>query len=204
MKPVKRTVVSDPCCRTILVELHSPSPRYRQHVHSDIKEVIKPFDWSYTTDYKGTLLPKSPPSETNSTLPLFTPSSEPLPVHLLTRPDPIVFYNSTDLFEDELADNGMSVLTTKVRVMPQRLLVLSRFFMRLDDVLFRIRDTRIYIEFDTGEVVREYTAREERYDVVKKKLGGGGDVAGLMREPDKLLGVCPVVETVREKLVLPK
>jgi type 2A phosphatase activator TIP41 len=178
----------------------------RQHVHSEIKEVIKPFDWSYTTDYKGTLLPK-PPSPTtleSPPVPSFSPSETPLPVHLLTRPDPIVFYTSTDLFEDELADNGMSVLTTKVRVMPQRLLLLSRFFMRLDDVLFRIRDTRVYIEFATGEVVREYTAREEKYSVVKGKLGGGGDVAGLMREPDKLMGVCPVVETVRERLVLPR
>jgi type 2A phosphatase activator TIP41 len=122
----------------------------------------------------------------------------------LTRPDPIVFYTSTDLFEDELADNGMSVLTAKVRVMPQRLLLLSRFFMRLDDVLFRIRDTRIYIEFATGEVVREYTAREEKYSVVREALGAGGDVAGLMRDPDKLMGVCPVIDTVRERLVLPR
>jgi type 2A phosphatase activator TIP41 len=168
-----------------------------QHVHSDIKEVIKPFDWSFTTNYKGTILPST------ASNPAFTLTTAGLPLHLLMRPDPILFFNSVDLFEDELADNGMSILTTKVRVMPERMLVLSRFFMRLDGVLFRIRDTRLYIEFATNTVLREYTAREEKYDVVRTKLGAGPDVARLMREPDRLMEACPIVETVRERLVLP-
>lgn len=40
--------------------------------------------------------------------------------------------------------------------------------MRLDNVLFRLRDTRIFIDLDTGEVVREYLAKEERYDTVRQ------------------------------------
>jgi len=62
----------------------------------------------------------------------------------------------------------MSLLSIKVRVMPERLLLLSRFFLRLDDVLFRIRDTRVYVEFSTGEVMRDYCAMEERYAKLKE------------------------------------
>jgi len=72
----------------------------------------------------------------------------------------------------------MSLYTIKVRVMPSCLLLLGRFFLRLDDVLFRVRDTRVYVEFGTGEVLRDYTAMEEKYAVLKKVglCGGGTDL----------------------------
>jgi type 2A phosphatase activator TIP41 len=167
----------------------------RQHVHGDIKEVVKPFDWSYSTDYKGTLQ-----SSSNQN---FVQTKESLPIALLSKPDPILFFSSVDLFEDELADNGMSILTVKVRVMPQRMLVLCRFFLRLDGVIFRIRDTRLYIEFATGQVIREYTAREEPYNDVKARLDSSGDSTSLMRDPDQLAKICPITETVSETLTLP-
>ena len=72
------------------------------------------------------------------------------------------------LYEDEMADNGITMLSCKIRVMPKRLLLLCRFFMRLDNVLLRIRDTRVFIEFETGEVIREYVAKEEKYEVVRQ------------------------------------
>ena len=72
------------------------------------------------------------------------------------------------LYEDELADNGISMLSCKIRVMPSRLLLLARFFMRLDNVVIRLRDTRVYVDFDTGEVIREYLAKEEQYENVRQ------------------------------------
>jgi type 2A phosphatase activator TIP41 len=158
--------------------------------------VIKPFDWSYTTDYKGS--PKSPDASVQ-----FAATETELPLHLLMRQDPILFFSSVDLFEDELADNGMSLLSIKVRVMSQRLLLLARFFLRLDGVVFRLRDTRVYIEFATGEVIREFTEKEAPYDVIKAKLGNGSDVTSLMREPEKIAQICPIIQTTRERLVLP-
>ena len=131
----------------------------RQDQHESINRVVKPFDWSYTTDYKGTV-----PSETFQ----FTNSPKAIPLELLTRPDPILFYDEVDLYEDEMADNGITLLFCKTRVMPERLLLLCRFFMRLDNVLFRIRDTRIYVEFATGDVIREYVAKEGDYDSVRQ------------------------------------
>jgi type 2A phosphatase activator TIP41 len=176
----------------------------RQHVHSDIKEVVKPFDWSYSTDYKGSIFSKQPLDDNTQESPAFRTTDRKLPLRLLSQPDPILFFSSIDLFEDELADNGMSLLTVKVRVMPRRLLLLSRFFLRLDDVIFRIRDTRVYIEFETGEVIREYTAREEKYDAIKSQLGSAVDATSFMRDPDQLAKVCPIVETSLEGLLLPR
>jgi len=158
----------------------------REKVHEGIKEVVKPFDWSYSTDYKGT-----PSSET----PAFEPSATPIPFELLKRPDPIIFFDEVMLYEDELADNGIAMLSCKIRVMPARLLLLCRFFMRLDDVVFRIRDTRVFVEFATGEVIREYVAREEQFDTVKRKLAiTREDVPALMRDANKLSELLPIVD----------
>ncbi|KKA19342.1 Ubiquinol-cytochrome C chaperone [Rasamsonia emersonii CBS 393.64] len=134
----------------------------RENTHEGIKEIVRPFDWSYSTDYKGTLYP---------TAKQFEPSTVPIPIELLKRPDPILFFDDVMLYEDELADNGVSMLSCKIRVMPERLLLLSRFFMRLDNVVFRLRDTRVYIDFDKLEVIREYQARELGYEEVRQFTG---------------------------------
>lgn len=133
--------------------------RVREKKHESITEIVKPFDWSYSTDYKGTAM--------SSTL-IFEPSISPIPLELLKRPDPILFFDEVMLYEDEMADNGITLLSCKIRVMPARLLLLCRFFMRLDNVLLRIRDTRVYVDFESGEVIREYVEKEEDYEVVRK------------------------------------
>lgn len=164
-----------------------------QKQFEDIKEVVKPFDWSYSTDYKGTT-PHSP---------AFQPTDCPIPLELLKRPDPIKFFDEVMLYEDELADNGIAMLSCKIRVMPQRLLLLVRFFMRLDDVVFRIRDTRVFVEFGTGQVIREYTAREDTYEEVRKRIAGRKeDVLAIMRDPNRLALYIPVVENSLEELQL--
>jgi len=132
----------------------------REKTHETIKEVVKPFDWSYSTDYKGTVCGKSPVD--------FKPDTEPIPVELLKRPDPILHFEEVVLYESELDDNGISIYSIKLRVMPERMLLLARNFMRLDNVLFRIRDTRVYIDFRAQKIIREYTATEEKFDVVKQ------------------------------------
>lgn len=160
----------------------------------DIKEVVKPFDWSYTTDYKGDLAPGSSG---------FSETSTQIPLELLRRPDPILFFDDVVLYEDELADNGIAMLSCKIRVMPGRLLLLSRFFMRLDNVLIRLRDTRVYVDFGEREVVREYLAKEEEYDKVREVLAGKrDDVAAVLRDPNQLVDLLPVVEKTLDSVRL--
>ncbi|KAJ5637293.1 TIP41-like protein [Penicillium lividum] len=166
----------------------------REKTHEGIKEVVKPFDWSYSTDYTGTLRPNAPP---------FEETSKPIPIELLTRPDPILFFDEVVLYEDELADNGIAMLSCKIRVMPERLLLLTRFFMRLDNVLIRLRDTRVYVDFQTREVIREYQSKECEYEKVRQILASTrGDIPALMRDANRLSEILPVVEKRSERVVL--
>jgi len=158
--------------------------------------VIKPFDWSYTTDYKGDV--ESGGRE-------FHADTKPIPLELLKRADPILFFDDVILYEDELADNGITMLSCKIRVMAARLLLLCRFFMRLDNVLLRLRDTRVYVDFETGEVIREYVAREEAYDKVREELAGGrDDAAAVLRDANQMANLLPIVEKTLERVELGK
>ena len=160
----------------------------------DIKEVIKPFDWSYSTDYTGDLAPGSTD---------FRSTTTPIPLELLKRPDPILFFDDVILYEDELADNGITMLSCKIRVMPARLLLLCRFFMRLDNVMIRLRDTRVYVDFAKKEILREYIAKEEAYDKVRDDLAGRrDDVAAVLRDPSQLVDLLPVVDRKLERVDL--
>lgn len=169
----------------------------REGAH-DFKELeeVKPFDWSYTPqDYRGELAPGSPElKETDTEIPLA----------LLRRPDPILFFDDVILYEDELADNGIAMLSVKIRVMPARLLLLSRFYMRLDDVLLRVKDTRVYVEFDTRHVIREYVEKEQEYGAVKQLLEHRRDDAlAAMRDANQMAEILPVVKRVLEEVTLP-
>lgn len=172
-----------------------------------IRDVVRPYDWSYSTDYRGTELVPGATEEDRMGLHgvhgaaedglagergdagrgeaqsqtqtgrspqrparrrrLAPTTQHTIPLELLRRRDPILFFDEVMLYESELDDNGTSVLSVKVRVMEKRMLLLSRLFMRLDDVVVRVRDTRLYVDFDTDLVVREYTAKEGGYAELK-------------------------------------
>jgi type 2A phosphatase activator TIP41 len=133
-----------------------------------IREVVRPFDWSYSSTYKGTSLDEAA-SDQETQAPLkFQPSTKPIPLELLKRRDPILFHDEVILYESELDDNGISIFSVKFRVMEERMLLLCRLYMRLDDVVVRVRDTRVYVDFLTDEVIREFTAREEKFESVKQ------------------------------------
>lgn len=161
----------------------------RSH-QEEVKQVVKPFDWSYSTPYKGTTSGEGAWKES-------TQAKHPIRTDLLSRPDPILFFDAVDLYEDELADNGIALLSIKVRVMPDRLLLLSRFFLRLDGVIIRIRDTRVYVEHASNIFIRQYTAREGKYDAVQEKLRGMRENAPeAFRDPNK---IAPLLETVEDR-----
>lgn len=157
-------------------------------------ESVKPYDWTYSTNYKGTVKNAE-----------FVPCNEELPLQKLLRPDPILFFDELILFEDELGDNGISMLSTKIRVMHTCVLVLCRFFLRIDNVIFRVRDTRIYIDLETNKVLREYKIQECPYDQVLQKIKAKvvADPKSLMRDVNWIAQNIPVlsceVETIPEE-----
>ncbi|KJZ78948.1 hypothetical protein HIM_01721 [Hirsutella minnesotensis 3608] len=151
----------------------------REGTTHKIKEVVKPYDWSYSTTYRGTVPAPAP---------AFRPTDKQIPIELLKRRDPILFFDEVVLYESELDDNGISIYTVKLRVHDRRMLLLCRLFMRLDNVVVRIRDTRVYIDFETDEVIRDYTAKEASFEDVKKALRMTGrlpdDVTIGLRDPN--------------------
>lgn len=54
--------------------------------------------------------------------------------------------------------------------MPQRFFILARFWLRVDSVILRINDTRVFHEFGSDHIVREVTRRESSFE----RLGGMG------------------------------
>ncbi len=142
----------------------------REKTSAGISEVVKPYDWSYSTDYRGTetVAPGGGGGDSEKKLKDEGDKTPQIPIELLKRRDPILFADEVVLYESELDDNGISVLTVKLRVMEQRMLLLCRLFMRLDNVLVRVRDTRVYVDFGADLVIREYSAREDKFTNVKR------------------------------------
>lgn len=73
----------------------------------------KPYDWTYTTTYAGSL---DDPGSRNAQWVTADPTNpqHAIPIAELSRPDPILFYAEIPLFEDELHDNGASHLLVRI------------------------------------------------------------------------------------------
>ncbi|KAG6841845.1 hypothetical protein C0991_006252 [Blastosporella zonata] len=142
----------------------------------------KSYDWTYTTAYTGHEHPDAPSQGAIAWTPADPDNlSHSIPLAELTRPDPILFYAEIPLFEDELHDNGSSNLLVRIRVMPTCIFILARFTLRVDNVLFRTHDTRIYHSFESQPplVIRETCGWEAPYDRVKRQLPKRDDLTPL-------------------------
>lgn len=115
------------------------------------------YDWTFTTPYAGHVYRDGCAPESSG---VWRDAQVGIDKELLMRRDPILFYDEFDLYESELDDHGMCKLTIKMRVMPTCWYVLMRYWLRVDDVLIRCNDTRVFCAFgDEGQgptrVVRE-------------------------------------------------
>lgn len=155
-----------------------------------IKDVIKPFDWTYTTEYSGTLF-----GEDGAQLQA-SETTERIDLQKLMVKEKIMFYADILLFEDELADNGTSVLNVKVRVMPTSFFVLMRQFMRVDSVMVRINDTRLYHEAENNYILREFISRDDKIQDIKAP-------SHVLTEPTEVQKYLTVRKEVLEKLEFP-
>lgn len=125
---------------------------------STLKPVLKPFDWTFTTEYKGTVKGFQI-SKTHDRIDL-----EKLKIH-----EEILHFQELPLFEDELGDNGCSMLFAKFRCMPSGFFVLLRFYLRVDGVMARINDTRFHWEKGNRFIKREFSSRENWVKYMSEK-----------------------------------
>ncbi|XP_041935314.1 TIP41-like protein [Alosa pseudoharengus] len=152
------------------------------------KEVVKRYDWTYTTDYRGTLLGEDM---------RITPTTERIDLERLKAREQIVFFEDVLLFEDELHDHGVSMISAKIRVMPTSFFLLLRFFLRVDGVLIRIHDTRLYHEAGKNFMLREFSARESKISELKHVP------PALYTDPNEVAQYLPLRLTECEKLDFP-
>ncbi|XP_077224942.1 TIP41-like family protein [Tasmannia lanceolata] len=124
----------------------------------------------------------------------------------LASKEPILFYDEVVLYEDELADNGVSLLTVKVRVMPSCWFLLLRFWLRIDGVLMRLRDTRMYCSFgneaSVATIIRESCWRESTFQHLSAK-GFPSDPAAYS-DPNLICQRLSIVKQKTQKLTIPR
>nr|ARV78472.1 tonoplast intrinsic protein 41 [Triadica sebifera] len=172
------------------------------------QQVILDYDYTFTTPYCGseTIELESEKngsdkiSETSSSL-CWEDCKEQIDVVSLASKEPILFYDEVVLYEDELADNGVSLLTVKVRVMPSCWFLLLRFWLRVDGVLMRLRDTRVHCIFgDSGNpvILRESCWREATFQSTSAK-GYPSDSAAYS-DPSNISQRLPVILHKTQKL----
>lgn len=71
---------------------------------SQTLEEIRPYDWSFATDYQGTYNEQIRCEETDAKIDIFK----------LMRKERILFYHDLTLFEDELHDHGVAKCSVKI------------------------------------------------------------------------------------------
>jgi type 2A phosphatase activator TIP41 len=126
-----------------------------------IDKMVHPFDWTFTTPYKGTLI------NTDGICLNESKSNERIDLDRLKVPELIMFFDEVCLFDDELSDHGTANLNVKLRVMPTSFYILQRFFLRVDDVVIRLYETRIYHDTQKNYLIREYSERESLVKDIK-------------------------------------
>ena len=114
----------------------------------DIKILSRSSDPFYSTPFMGTL--------EGSTV-VIEQTDEEIPLKRLGQDNPIVWGNMVQLYEDELGDNGSVSTEIRFRTMKDCWFALIRHYLRVDDVIIRIYDTRLFHDYSTNYVIREFT-----------------------------------------------
>jgi len=118
------------------------------------------FDWTYSTPFTGFFqtVAGTTTDTTNRTEPWIPCPHSGIRMDLLTdRTQPILYFDDVTLYEDDLHDNGQVQLSIKIRVMPTCFYLLQRLFLRVDRVIVRCRDTRIFHPFATATSIPSTT-----------------------------------------------
>ena len=150
----------------------------------DYKEIEIISDWTYSTPYKGTIhyldknleriknefgLEIKPNDELDNNNIVVERTEDEIPVDRLTPTNKIIHYFEIELFEDELDDCGQTSSKVRFRIMKDWFYALVRYYLRVDGVIVRILDTRIFHDFSTNCIIREFWYKEASYAELKAK-----------------------------------
>lgn len=141
----------------------------------DIRKTEPVEDWSYSSSYMGSYghISNSPLNSiynsSKDSMKEFKvlQTSQQLPIERLGRDNPILKYIEINLFEDELNDFGLSEAKFRFRIMKDCFYGLLRSYLRIDNVMVRIIDTRIFHSFGDKDIIRNFFVKEATYDQLK-------------------------------------
>ncbi|XP_016478783.1 TIP41-like protein [Nicotiana tabacum] len=172
-----------------------------------LQKVVLDYDYTFTTPYSGSETfdtnaerVRGLSNESSCSL-QWEDCTEKIDLVALASKEPILFYDEIILYEDELADNGISLLTVKVRVMPSGWFLLLRFWLRVDGVLMRLRDTRLHCLFGDhmkSVILRESSWREATFQALSSK-GYPSDCAAYS-DPSTISERLPIIMQKPQKL----
>ena len=135
--------------------------------YSKIKDNIDE-DWSYSSPYMGhiTSIPNSDINKFYSDIKenkKFKIKESKI-VFPETKVNNMLNYNQVHFFEDELGDIGFSEGKIGFGVMEDCFLGLMRCYLRVDNMIVRNIDTKIYHKFGDDYIIRNFNVKEKSYD----------------------------------------
>ncbi|XP_047314759.1 TIP41-like protein isoform X2 [Impatiens glandulifera] len=169
------------------------------------QQVILDYDYTFTTPYCGSetvdVGQEKIGSDEGKLSVVWKDCKEQIDMAKLAQKENILFFDEVILYEDELADNGISLLTVKVRVMPSSWFLLLRYWLRVDGVLMRLRETRVNCVFEDGTnptILRESCWRESTFQALSDK--GYPSEASAYSDPSTISQRLPAIKQKNEKL----
>lgn len=90
-------------------------------------------------------------------------TTEQIPYEKLGPDNKILHSGHMYLFECDLEDCGYMMSMVRFRAMKDSWFFLVRYYLRVDNVCVRIFDTRMYHEFGTNYIIREFKHLEGSY-----------------------------------------
>jgi type 2A phosphatase activator TIP41 len=158
----------------VKVQYHKTWENIKVEGRDDIKRVEPTSDWSFSSPYMG-YISSIAKSEISSFYPEIKDDKQfdikygedtkgvVIPIERLSPENKIIEYNQIEFFEDELSDNGISEGKIRFRVMDDCFYGLMRSYLRVDNVIIRNIDTRIYYGFGDEYIIRNISVKEMSY-----------------------------------------
>ena len=143
-----------------------PNKAKSQYTRSE--EGSNEVDWSFSSPYMGHIT-----SINNSEINKFYPDMKSTKKFEIkksnntfpeTKVEKMLNYNQIHFFEDELGDIGFSEGKIGFGIMEDCFLGLMRSYLRVDNMVVRNIDTKIYYKFGDNHIIRNFTVKEKNYD----------------------------------------
>ena len=148
-----------------------PSQAKSQYSKSGDEDIKNEEDWSFSSPYMGhitsidkTVMSKYYPEIKETKKFIIEKSNIKFPE---TKIENVLNYNQIHFFEDELGDIGFSEGKIGFGVMNECFIGLMRCYLRVDNMVIRNIDTKIYHKFGDKFIIRNFFIKEKTYDELK-------------------------------------